>query len=76
MTVIARLQVLGYTGQITVMSMPLPSARMVESELRAQGPCKRLTLLTPQSVANTDLGKYRPWQTQILANTDTGSHRA
>jgi hypothetical protein len=63
MTVIARLQVLGYTGRITVVSMPLSNARMVESELRAQGPFKRLTLLTPQILANTDTGNHRAWKT-------------
>lgn len=45
--VIERLQALGYTGLITVVSLPLPNARMVETELRALGPGARLTLLTP-----------------------------
>lgn len=45
--VVERLQTIGYTGLITVVALHLPNARMVETELRALGPGKRLALLTP-----------------------------
>ena len=44
--VIERLQALGYSGRITVVSHPLPDARMVERELRTLGPGSRLNVLT------------------------------
>jgi hypothetical protein len=43
--VIERLECLGYAGQITVLAPPLPRPKLVEAELRAQGPGRRLTLL-------------------------------
>jgi hypothetical protein len=43
--VIERLESLGYRGQITVLAPQLPRPSLVEAELRAQGPGRRLTLL-------------------------------
>lgn len=43
--VIERLEDLGYAGAITVLCPPLPRPKLVEAELRAQGPGRRLTLL-------------------------------
>ena len=47
--IVERLEAIGYMGQITVLSRPLPDARMVQSELRALGPGPRLTLLVPRA---------------------------
>jgi hypothetical protein len=44
-SVIERLEALGYAGEIAVLCPPLPRPRLVEAELRAQGPGQRLTLL-------------------------------
>lgn len=45
MAVIERLEALGYAGQITVICPSLPRPKLVEAELRAMGPGKRLSLL-------------------------------
>lgn len=44
-SVIERLEALGYAGEIAVLCPPLPRPKLVEAELRAQGPGHRLTLL-------------------------------
>ena len=43
--VIESLQMLGFAGEITVLCPKLPNPRLVETELRALGPGRRLTLL-------------------------------
>jgi hypothetical protein len=43
--VIERLESLGYGGAITVLAPHLPRPKLVEAELRAIGPGRRLTLL-------------------------------
>ena len=47
MTVIERLEDLGYGGRLTVLAPELPKPRLVERELRALGPGARLTLISP-----------------------------
>ena len=47
MTVIERLEELGYGGRLTVLAPQLPRPRLVERELRSLGPGTRLTLISP-----------------------------
>lgn len=47
MTVIERLEELGYAGRLTVLAPQLPRPRLVERELRSLGPGTRLTLISP-----------------------------
>ncbi len=51
MAVIERLQALSYAGPMTVVAPSLPRAALVEAELRALGPGRRLNLLVPQGLS-------------------------
>ena len=47
MTVVERLEGLGYAGRIAVLAPDMPQPRLVEGELRALGPDARLVLISP-----------------------------
>ena len=47
MAAIEALEILKFSGLITVIAPPLPRPRLVERELRAQGPGARLSLISP-----------------------------
>ena len=47
LTMVERLEALGYTGRILVIAPHLPRPQLVERELRAAGPGPRLQLVSP-----------------------------